>query len=260
MDPKRWRQVKQLFAAASQVPAEQRQSFLQRFCPDDADLRSYISRLLTSREKADSFFEDFGPCLPAVSGDSNLSAAWSAMEDLFARGLLLPEEEREPLLQGVSARAADTLRALWAVTGKRVDRVLAEGDRIGRFEVIRLVGAGGMGEVYLARDPDLARNVAIKVLPAVLAEDPERSGRLRREARAVSALKHPNIITVHELGVDQGRTFLVTEFIEGHTLKETLCDGPLGKRQPLSRCKSHKGFRPPTNSESSTATSNQPTS
>jgi hypothetical protein len=184
MDPDRWQQVKQLFAAASEVPAEQRDSFLQRVCPHDADLRRYISDLLPLHDKADKFFENLEPCLSGVRGDPNFSSSLIAVEDLFARGLLLTEEEQGRLLEGVSVRVADTLRALWKIAGQQADRVLSPGDRIGRFEVIRLIGAGGMGEVYLARDPDLVRDVAIKVLPAAIAADQHRTRRFQREARA----------------------------------------------------------------------------
>ena len=105
------------------------------------------------------------------------------------------------------------------------------GTTVGHFEVLDLLGAGGFGEVYRARDTRLGRMVAIKVLPAAFARDPERRERFRREALAASALNHPNICTVHELVEEEGRTFIVMELVEGKTLYAALRDGPL----PLTR-------------------------
>jgi serine/threonine protein kinase len=80
---------------------------------------------------------------------------------------------------------------------------LSAGQRLGPYEVLSPIGAGGMGEVYKARDPRLGRDIAIKVLPAELASDPERLKRFEREARAASALSHPNIVTVYDVGIDR---------------------------------------------------------
>ncbi len=85
---------------------------------------------------------------------------------------------------------------------------LSQGDHLGRFEILDPIGAGGMGEVWRARDPALGREVAIKVLPAKVADSPERRKRFEREARATAALNHPNLLTVHDVEVvaDQGST------------------------------------------------------
>ena len=91
-----------------------------------------------------------------------------------------------------------------------------------------------MGEVWRARDPRLGREVAIKVLPEEVSSDRERVGRFEREARAASALNHPNIVTIHEVGEAQGRAYLVMERIEGQTLREILQEGPLPMRRLLS--------------------------
>ena len=103
---------------------------------------------------------------------------------------------------------------------------LAAGTHLGRYEILALLGAGGMGEVYLARDSQLDRQVAIKVLPADLAGDQARMQRFIQEARAASALNHPNILTVHEIGEADSSSFIVTEFIDGVTLRQRLA----GKR------------------------------
>jgi serine/threonine protein kinase/tetratricopeptide (TPR) repeat protein len=90
---------------------------------------------------------------------------------------------------------------------------------LGRYRILEPLGEGGMGRVYLAEDPALGRRVAIKVLPADLANDPERRARLLSEARAASALNHPNIVTIHDVGEDDGRIYVAMERIEGKTLR-----------------------------------------
>ena len=92
---------------------------------------------------------------------------------------------------------------------------LARGTRLGTYEVLALLGAGGMGEVYRAHDPKLGRDVAIKVLPASLANDPGALARFEREARSVAALSHPNIRGIHDLGREDGVVFAVMELLEG---------------------------------------------
>jgi serine/threonine protein kinase len=104
---------------------------------------------------------------------------------------------------------------------------LSAGTRLGPYEILAPLGAGGMGEVCRARDTRLDRTVAIKVLPDDLAADPQLKARLEREARAISALAHPHICTLHDVGEDDGRTFLVMEHLEGETLSERLRRGPL---------------------------------
>jgi TolB-like protein len=96
------------------------------------------------------------------------------------------------------------------------------GTRVGPYEIVAQIGAGGMGEVYRARDTRLGRDVAIKVLPAEFAEDPERLKRFEREAKATAALSHPNILDVHDVGTHEGVPYLVEELLEGESLKERL--------------------------------------
>ena len=104
---------------------------------------------------------------------------------------------------------------------------LASGTRLGTYEVIATLGAGGMGEVYRAHHSTLRRDVAIKVLPEAVAADPERIARFEREARAVAALSHPNILAIHDFGNDHGVHYAVTELLEGQTLREALHGGPM---------------------------------
>jgi len=98
---------------------------------------------------------------------------------------------------------------------------------IGRYQILELLGAGGMGKVYLAQDKHLLRKVALKTLPGYLTRDEELVRRFQREARSVSALNHPNILTIHEIGEVDSCHFIVTEFIEGETLRQRLTRGPL---------------------------------
>ena len=95
---------------------------------------------------------------------------------------------------------------------------LSAGATLGSYEIVSLLGRGGMGEVYRARDPRLGRDVAIKVLPAAFAADPDRLRRLEREARAAAALNHPNIVTVYSVEQSDGLLFLTMELIEGQSL------------------------------------------
>ncbi|HVN76075.1 MAG TPA: protein kinase [Thermoanaerobaculaceae bacterium] len=107
------------------------------------------------------------------------------------------------------------------------------GSRIAHFEIISLVGAGGMGEVYRARDTRLGRDVAIKVLPAEFASDPERLHRFEQEARAVAALDHPNILAIHDVGTHEGAPYIVTELLEGESLHDRLSSGALPVRKAV---------------------------
>ena len=105
------------------------------------------------------------------------------------------------------------------------------GSRLGPYEIVAPLGAGGMGEVYRARDTRLGREVAVKVLPASLSEDSDRLRRFEQEARAASALSHPNILTVYDVGDLAGTPFVVSELLEGATLREALAGSPLPVRK-----------------------------
>jgi serine/threonine protein kinase len=111
---------------------------------------------------------------------------------------------------------------------------LAARARLGPYEILELVGAGGTGEVYRAFDPRLGREVAVKVLPEEVGSDPERLARFEREARAVAALNHPNTLTVHDVGTHEGTPYVVTELLEGETLRQLLSRRSPTQRQVLS--------------------------
>src|SRR6266478_2194647 len=110
---------------------------------------------------------------------------------------------------------------------------LTSGKRLGPYEIVQPLGAGGMGEVYRARDTRLSRDVAIKVLPAHLSSNAEAKQRLEREAHAISALNHPNICTLYDVGHQNGTDYLVMEYLEGVTLADRLSGGPLPVAQVL---------------------------
>jgi hypothetical protein len=110
---------------------------------------------------------------------------------------------------------------------------LTSGTRLGPYEIVVLLGAGGMGEVYRALDTRLGRDVAIKVLPEGLAKDPDRLRRFEQEARTIAALNHPNILGIHDIGAHDGTPFLVSELLEGQTLREKLEAGPLPVRRAI---------------------------
>src|SRR5512143_2989068 len=103
--------------------------------------------------------------------------------------------------------------------------MLTAGTHLGPYEVLSHIGSGGMGEVYRARDGRLGRLVAVKVLPASLADDPDKARRFEQEARAAGALAHPNILTVFDVGTSDGAPYLVTELLEGETLRQKLAAG-----------------------------------
>src|SRR5881275_2128825 len=106
-----------------------------------------------------------------------------------------------------------------------MDSPLSTGTKLGRYEIRSKIGAGGMGEVYLAQDTELDRMVAIKILPEALASDPQRLQRFIQEAKAASALNHPHILTIYEIGTAGESRFIATEFIDGDTLRHRMNQG-----------------------------------
>src|ERR1700746_1596066 len=110
---------------------------------------------------------------------------------------------------------------------------LAPGTNLGPYEIQSPLGAGGMGEVYRARDPRLQRDVAIKVIPVSLAADSERLRRFEQEARAVAALNHPNILAIYDIGTREGAPFIISELLEGESLRKRLSGGALTVRKAI---------------------------
>jgi serine/threonine protein kinase len=137
---------------------------------------------------------------------------------------------------------------------------VAPGTRFGTCEIVAPLGSGGMGEVYRARDRNLRRDVAIKVLPETLSADPDRIARFEREARAIAALSHPNILAIHDFGNQDGVRYAVTELLEGRTLRDLLGVGrcPRRRRSPSLR-RSRGASTPRTAAASSIAISSRTT-
>src|SRR5579864_4806946 len=111
---------------------------------------------------------------------------------------------------------------------------LAPGTRLGAYQIVAAIGAGGMGEVYKARDMRLDRSVAIKIVAEALVADAGSRERLDREARAISQLSHPNICTLHDVGEHEGTSYLVMELLDGETLAERLAKGPMAVTDAIS--------------------------
>src|SRR3974377_979536 len=110
---------------------------------------------------------------------------------------------------------------------------LVAGSRLDSYEIVAPLGAGGMGEVYRARDTTLKRDVAIKVLSEYWSRDPERLRRLSEEAQATAALNHPNIVSIFHVGQHDGSPYIVTELLQGETLRERLRRGPVRLREAI---------------------------
>ena len=110
---------------------------------------------------------------------------------------------------------------------------LTSGTKLGPYEILSSLGAGGMGEVYRARDARLNRDVAIKILPTSFSSDPDRLQRFAQESRATAALNHPNILSIFDIGEDRGAPYVVSELLEGETLRDRLRNGPLTSRKAI---------------------------
>ncbi len=157
-----------------------------------------------------------------------LAKACSADSSLYneVAALIAEHEQQNMLIDAPTVRAA-LLHPLLETTGSYPQTPQSAGRTIGPYTILALLGKGGMGEVYLAEDARLARKVALKILPVSLSSHHDRLRRFEREARAISALSHPNIITIFEVGESAGLHFLATEYVQGQTLRQMLSGGRL---------------------------------
>ena len=181
--------------------------------------RIYHAAMQCEESRRSAFLEQ------ACAGDLALRAE---VESLLQYGQSPAKLLDTPALEVVAHRLAENLRA---ESGD--GREQAIGGMIEQYRIIAKIGAGGMGEVYRARDSRLGRDVAIKILPSVFSSDSERLRRFEQEARAAAALNHPNILAVHQMGTYEGAPYIVSELLEGETLRETIKRGPLSARKVM---------------------------
>ena len=169
---------------------------------------------------------------------------WGELKELVASALALPEAERDAFVRGraaedselrdqavslvadanlaesfLSAPAIEAARSILDSIADERHAPILKGARFGPYEIVSLIGAGGMGEVYKARDERLKRDVAVKVLPSLFTQNPDRLRRFEQEARAAGALNHPNILAIHDIGSQEGTPYVVAELLEGETLR-----------------------------------------
>jgi Tol biopolymer transport system component len=175
--------------------------------------------------------------------------SFTRVEELYHAALARPPNDRETFVNEACEGDEELLREVKSLLGyeEEAKRLLEEpvaeaatqkvavvrGTRLGPYEVLDLLGAGGMGEVYRARDTRLGRDVAIKVLPAHVAQDPEALGRFAQETRALASLNHPHICALYDVGREGGVDFAVTELLEGQTLRERLSRGALSPTKAI---------------------------
>ncbi|PYX64470.1 MAG: hypothetical protein DMG78_30545, partial [Acidobacteria bacterium] len=170
---------------------------------------------------------------------------WQQIRDVLEKALELAPSERSTFLNGACSSDQSLRQEVESFLASENDvrsgflqsstlgGTLSSGTKLGDYEVKSLLGSGGMGEVYRARDSRLGRDVAIKVLPSSLCADSDRLRRFEQEARAAAALNHPNILAVHQMGTYEGAPYLVSELLEGETLREQVKRGHLAVRKAI---------------------------
>ena len=160
-------------------------------------------------------------------GPNERLAFAEAIADKQVRGEVLS------LLAAEAQTAGPSIEVIIAAAAQSAAGELETGRIIAHFRIMRPIASGGMGEVYLADDLKLGRQVALKLLPAAFRQDRDRASRFEREARAAAALNHPNIMAVYEVGYSEGQPFIAAEYVQGETLAEVLSRGPLPEAEAI---------------------------
>jgi len=192
----RWQHVQDLYFRALEMPEGQRIPFLVEACPGDPKMVQEVESLLKCEDKIGHFLEPF---------------AADALGGLRDEAVTEPDD----IIDDENRRR----------TKKMIRNQAPLGSLVSHYRILSVLGSGGMGQVYLAMDEKLERNVAIKLLPAHLNKESDNVKRFIREARAVSALNHPHIVTIHESGECELGLYIVMEFVEGRTLREAISQG-----------------------------------
>ncbi len=211
MTPERLQQIRTIYEHAMGLAPARRDAYLAGACAGDAELRREVDALVRTGEHRAA------PDSPLKTRPRNSSATKSSAKSSPAK----------PSARRGTRKGGEQKTPLEVVPGRTT---------LGAYRVLEKIGEGGMGTVYLAKDARLGRRVALKLLPAHFARDEELVRRFEQEARAASALNHPNIITVHEIGEERGRLFIVTEFVEGKTLRERIWEGRFPVAEALDVC------------------------
>jgi len=197
MTPERWQQIENLYHLVLKQAPSQRKAYLEEACAGEAELRREVESLLAERSEAESFIE-----APAV--------------EVAAKGMATDSEQPT------------------AVTPSRWSSHSLIGQTVSHYRILEKLGEGGMGVVYKAQDLKLERLVALKFLPHHISPDAEEKIRFIREAKAASALDHPNVGTIHEIReTDDGQMFIVMAYHEGETLKQKIERGPLPVKEAV---------------------------
>ncbi|HXN41203.1 MAG TPA: serine/threonine-protein kinase, partial [Myxococcaceae bacterium] len=218
MNPQRWQRIDELLSAVLERDSGERASFLQKQCEGDDALRHEVESLLEAHDEADDFLE--APLFKTLPDDAPRPD--HRMRDCESCRHVLPS-----LGYSLASPDAPTVSDLSGGEGWPEPPLFAPGERIGRYVVERLVGEGGMGTVYAARDPELGRVVALKLLRVRASGSEDSAGlrsRLLREAQAMALLAHPNVVTVFEVGTLGEQVFLAMELVEGGTLTRWLAE------------------------------------
>ncbi|MFL6337399.1 MAG: protein kinase domain-containing protein [Pyrinomonadaceae bacterium] len=210
MTPERLQQIRQIYERTLGLAPARRAAYLAEACAGDEELRREVDSLARTGEH------------PPAAPDSPLKTR--PRKDSSSKSAA---PESSPAKPSARKRKGVKQTPLEVVPGRT---------RLGSYRILEKIGAGGMGTVYLAKDVRLGRRVALKLLPAQFARDEELVRRFKQEARAASALNHPNILTVHEIGEERGRLFIVTEFVEGRTLRERMWEGRFSVSEALDVC------------------------